>query len=383
MPKTIKENKHFTQYIISIVFIVFIFGMAVLFLLLPKAKYSSNEKRYLADAPQVSMQNLASGQLTKDMEGYLTDHIPFREFYVGANAYYNLYTGRNGSNGVYSGSDGYLINDPVERENNIERNIKVFADFVNENNIDTTLMIVPSTGYVMDSKLPLLHKNYLDDSLFAVINNTRGSMKLADLRESFKKAAAQGTQLYYKTDHHWTSKGAFLAYNEYCMAKGLQATTQGEYYIEIYDKFYGTTYSTSALWLNPSENIELWQSVRLGDVSVEITEDTSTTSSNSMFYKKHLTEDDKYPVFLDGNHALTRIKNSNAPQDKKLLVIKDSYAHCMVPFLTDNYGEILMVDLRYYKDKVSDFIKNEGFNEALILYGLDNLATDTNVAFLE
>ena len=102
-----------------------------------------------------------------------------------------------------------------------------------------------------------------------------------------------------------------------------------------------------------------------------------------MFYKKHLTEDDKYPVFLDGNHALTRIKNSNAPQDKKLLVIKDSYAHCMVPFLTDNYGEILMVDLRYYKYNVSDLIKNEGFNEALILYGLDNLATDTNVAFLE
>ena len=123
--------------------------------------------------------------------------------------------------------------------------------------------------------------------------------------------------------------------------------------------------------------------MRLGDVSVEITEDTSTTKSSSMFYKKHLTEDDKYPVFLDGNHALTRIKNSNAPQDKKLLVIKDSYAHCMVPFLTDNYGEILMVDLRYYKDKVSDFIKNEGFNEALILYGLDNLAADTNVAFLE
>ena len=231
MPKTIKENKHFTQYIISIVFIVFIFGMAVLFLLLPKAKYSPNEKRYLADAPQVSMQNLASGQLTKDIEGYLTDHIPFREFYVGANAYYNLYTGRNGSNGVYSGSDGYLINDPVEKENNIERNIKVFADFVNENNIDATLMIVPSTGYVMDSKLPLLHKNYLDDSLFAVINNTRGGMKFVDLRESFKKAAAQGAQLYYKTDHHWTSKGAFLAYNEYCMAKGLQATTQGEYYI--------------------------------------------------------------------------------------------------------------------------------------------------------
>ena len=96
MPKTMKEKKHFTQYIISIVFIIFIFGMAVLFLLLPKAKYSSNEKRYLSDPPQVSMQNLASGQLTKDIESYLTDHIPFREFYVGTNAYYNLYTGRNG-----------------------------------------------------------------------------------------------------------------------------------------------------------------------------------------------------------------------------------------------------------------------------------------------
>lgn len=378
-----QNKKHFTQYIVTFVFLAFLFGMAILFVVLPKKAYSSNEKRYLAETPQFSFEALINGKFTDGTESYITDHIPFRDFYVGANAYYDLACLRNGSNGVYQGKDNYLINDPVEKENNVERNIKIFADFVANNNINTTLMIVPSTGYIMSNKLPLLHNNYHDDELFEVINSNKGSMDFIDLRESFKQSAVQNKQLYYKTDHHWTSEGAFLAYNEYCRHKGVQATSQGEYYIEIYDKFKGTTYSTSALWLNPSENIEVWESTRLGDVTVEITEGFNTTTSNSLFFKNHLTEDDKYPVYLDGNHALTRIKNSNAPQDKKLLVIKDSYSHCLVPFLADNYGEILMVDLRYYKDSVSDFIKNEDFNEALVIYGLDNLATDTDISFLK
>ena len=106
-------------------------------------------------------------------------------------------------------------------------------------------------------------------------------------------------------------------------------------------------------------------------------------NANALVLPCHLNEDDKYPVFLDGNHALTKVKNGNAPANTRLLVIKDSFSHCFVPFLADNYSEILMVDLRYYKKPVSELAKNEHFGDVLILYGLDNLATDTDIAFLE
>ena len=381
----IKSNNKIkvTQHIITFVFLVFIFGMAILLFVLPKKDYSANEKRYLADIPQFSLQALFDKRFTTDTEEYITDHIPFRDFYVGTNAYYELVSGRNGSNGVYSGNNGYLINDPVEENNNVEKNIKIFADFVHNNNFNATLMVVPSTGYIMSDELPSLHKNYHDDELFDVIEKNKGTMEFIDLRDVFKEANKNGTQLYYKSDHHWTSNAAYIGYNKFCESTGIKATAKGDYYIEIYDKFKGTTYSTSALWLNPSDNIELWQSVHLGDVSVEITENGSTSTYDSIFFKNHLVESDKYPVYLDGNHALTRVKNSNAPSNTRLLVIKDSFSHCLVPFLADNYSEILMVDLRYYKDSVSHLAKTEYFNDILILYGLDNLATDTNVAFLE
>lgn len=372
-----------TQHIITFIFLLFIFGMAILMFALPKKDYSTNEKRYLADMPQFSLQALFDKSFTTEVEEYITDHIPFRDFYVGTNAYYELVSGRNGSNGVYSGEDGYLINDPIDENNNVEKNIKVFADFVQQNNFNATLMVVPSTGYIADDKLPSLHKNYHDDELFEIIDNNKGTMDFIDLRDIFKEEQQNGTQLYYKTDHHWTSNAAYIGYKKICENKGIKATAKSDYYIEIYDKFKGTTYSTSALWLNQSDNIELWQSIHLGEVSVEITENGTTSIYNNMLFKNHLVQSDKYPVYLDGNHALTRIKNSNAPSNTRLLVIKDSFSHCLVPFLSDNYSEILMVDLRYYKDSVSQLAKNEYFNDILILYGLDNLATDTNIAFLE
>lgn len=377
------DSNKYTQHIITVVFLVFIFGMAILMLFLPKKEYSENEKRYLAEMPEFSLSALFNDEFTGDVEAYITDHIPFRDFYVGVNAYYDLASGRNGVNGIYAGKDGYLINDPVEKENNIEKNIKTFAEFVEKNNFNTTLMVVPSTGYIASDKLPQLHNNYNDDEYFDIINQNKGSMDFIDLREPLKNANAQGIQLFYKTDHHWTSQAAFIGYNQFCDRKNLKATTQGEYYIEIYDKFKGTTYSSSALWFNPTDNIELWQSIHLNNVSVEITDEGETKEYSNIFFKEHLTEADKYPVFLDGNHSLTRVKNSGAPANTRILVIKDSFSHCLVPFLADNYSEILMVDLRYYKNSVSELAKKEHFNDVLVIYGVDNLATDTNVAFLE
>ncbi len=377
------DKSDYKEYVITFIFIAFVFGMCILFFVLPKLPYSKNEKRYLADAPSFSLTTLFDGSFTDDTENYITDHIPFRDFYVGVNSYYDLASGRNGLKGVYFGSDGYLINDPVEKDNNIEKNVKIFAEFIKKNNFNATLMVVPSTGYIEESKLPLLHKKYRDDKYFGIIEENKGNMDFIDLRGLMKQASSEGHQLYYKTDHHWTSYAAFLAYNELFTRKHMSYNQGIQYSRETYGDFYGTTYSTGAFWLTPSDDIDLWYSNGWKDINVSITEGNETKEYNTIFFKEHLNEDDKYPVFLDGNHALTKVKNGNAPANTRLLVIKDSFSHCFVPFLADNYSEILMVDLRYYKKPVSELAKNEHFGDVLILYGLDNLATDTDIAFLE
>lgn len=384
MKKHYKQNKSIFTYLPGVIFILFIIIMCALFLFMPKKKYSANEKRYLSDFPNLNATTLFDGSFGDEFETYMSDHVAGRDLFVGLNAYYDLFSGRNGSNGVYSGSDSYLINDPAEfKDNRVKRNVSLLAQFAQDNNVKAVFMAVPSTGYIMNDKLPANHKNYNDDTLFEIINENKGNMELLDLRNSFKQSALDGVQLYYKTDHHWTSAGAYTAYREYCKKMGIDATSKDEFNIEKYDNFFGTTYSTSALWLNSADTVELWRNKNHNEntVRVDITEGSQTLSYNTMFFTNHLEAADKYPIFLDGNHSLVKITNNNAPK-KKLLMINDSYSHCIAPFLSDNYSEIIMVDLRYYKMPVSDIIKKEEITDVLMLYGIDNLVTDDNINFL-
>lgn len=383
---TDKNKKNIKNYIVGIVFILFIGVMFILLLVLPKSSYSSNEKRYLNSFPQFSAKTLFDGSFGTELETYISDHVAGRDFFVGMNAYYNLYSGRNGASGVYNAKDDYLINVPVE-ETSLQKNVEILAKFSSDNNLNARLMIVPSTGYILNEQLPSNHYNYNDDEMFEIINSNKGSLELIDLRQTLKKPASNimsDEKVFFKTDHHWTQQAAFKAYNQYCKSTGLTATSRIDFDVETYTDFYGTTYSTSAFWFNPPDNIEVWKNKNheKSSIKVEITEGGQTDEYYTMYFTEHLKNDDKYPIFLDGNHSLVKITNNSIKEDKKILLIKDSFSHCFAPFLADNYSEVILVDLRYYKAPVSELIKKEAVTDVLMLYGIDNLAVDTNLNFL-
>ena len=147
-----------------------------------------------------------------------------------------------------------------------------------------------------------------------------------------------------------------------------------------YDGFYGTTWSGSGYFLSPPDTVELWDSGLTPTVT--ITDGGKDPAvSDSFFFLDHLQELDKYPVYLDGNHTLTKIENPDAP-DGTLLVIKDSYAHAVAPFLAEHYSTVYLLDLRFYRGSVTDFVQEQGVDELLFLYGASTLLTDTNSAWL-
>ena len=375
--------KKIKNFLPALLFLVFILIIGLYFCYSPQKDYSENEKRYLEKFPKFTVDTLISGEFGEEFETYLADQIANRDFFVGLNAYYDVASGRNGSKGVYLSENGYLINDPVDKDNYLKLNIDNLNKFSKENKLDSTLLIVPSTGYIMNDLLPKNHNAYNDDKYFDIIEDSAKGLNFINIKNIFKEKAKE-TQLYYKTDHHWTTNGAYIAYEQYCKSKGIKATEKSGFNIKKYDDFYGTTYSTSALWLTKSDDIEIWENKNLkdSDISVEIEEGNKTTKSNSLYYLKHLEENDKYPIFLDGNHSLVRIKNK-ASKNGKLLVIKDSYAHCFVPFLVEHYSEIIEVDMRYYKEEVSKIVKAEGIKEVLMLYGIDNISIDTDLRWLK
>ena len=371
----------------AVLFVAFIFGLAIWFLVNPKADYSSSEKRYLQQFPETSVDTVLSGEFSEKFETYFADHFPQRNMWVGLNSYYNLGIGLNGRNGVYNSADGYLINVPVDKENYVRKNIRVLAEFKEKiGDVPMTVMLAPSTGYIATDKLPLIHDSYNDDTYFAETAKTLGEsgVNFVDLRETFKQKYAEGVQLYYRTDHHWTTDGAYEGYVKLCEKLGVQPADKDNFAKTAYGGFYGTTYSTSGYWLTKPDSITVYDNQENTDknITVKISEDGKDNHYGSMFFYNHIDEDDKYPVFLDGNHALTEIQNKNA-KNGTIVVIKDSFSHSLAPFLAENYSKVVLVDLRYYKQSVSDLIKKENPEQVVALYGIDNLATDTDIVWLQ
>lgn len=374
------------KYIPAVVFLIFIYGMALWFLFSPKTDYSSSEKRYLQKFPDANVEKVLSGEFGSEFETFFADQFPQRNTWVGLNAYTALAEGNNGASGVYNCKNGYLINKPVSTDNNLDKNVGAVVDFAKTIDAPTTVMLVPSTGYIADDVLPTFHDKYNDDEDISKISSTLSKEKIGfvDLRERFKSEYKNGSQLYYKTDHHWTTKGAYTGYQELCKALGITPIDDSTLKKDSYPDFYGTTYSSSGFWLTPPDNIEIWSNPKNSDknISVKITEGANVKTSGSMYFTDHLKEDDKYPVFIDGNHALTEITNTNA-KNGTILLIKDSFSHSLAPFLAENYSKVVLVDLRYYKESVSQLVSTYNPEQVVVLYGIDNLATDTDIVWLK
>lgn len=368
----------FRDKVLLVIFIAFVFSAPAALVFLPKAEVSVNEKRTLASVPEVSVKNILNGSFESDTETYLTDHFPLRDGLTAINSYISLYTGRNGVNGIYKGRDGYLIDAPVKEERKkTDKNIEAMMDFTEKSGIPSTLMIVPSKGYIMSDKLPENHMEYRDGEIIDYIHKkTEAVIGYVDVEGLFLKDKDE-VQLYYKTDHHWTENGAYNAYVEYCREIGYEPLW--EFDKSVYEGFYGTSYSKSALWGEPSDAIELWDYPY--DVTMNI--DGEENVSSRMFFMRHLSAPDKYPVYLDGNHAKTEIINNGNPDGERLLVIKDSFAQCMVPFLANHYSEVDMIDLRYYLEPVSELAAEKQYDRILFLFGISSITESGDISVLE
>ena len=372
--------KKFYQFLPALVFLVFLAVMAGLLLFTPLKEYSENEKRYLAGKPEVTVEKIMDGSTQKELEKFTSDQIPGRDFFVGVNAYWNLLTGRNGAQDIYYCGEGYLINAPKPyNEQTYLSNLKNFDDFAAGTGLPADLIMVPSTGYLMDRVLPITHGTYHDDVLHQKALEVLRNVRLIDVRQPLKDGTLRG-QVCYRTDHHLTSFGNYLLYQVYQNAVGAPWLPQDAYTVTKHDGFYGTTWSGSGYWMVPPDKVDIWDSG--AQVTVTFRDGVQEpVVSDSLFFPSHLEDLDKYPLYLDGNHSLVEIDNPNA-EGGSILVIRDSYAHCFGTFLASSYQKIYMVDLRYYRDSLSEFLKDHPVDRILYLYGVDNMMTDTNSSWL-
>lgn len=354
--------------------------MPVLFFALPAREYSSTERRWLAKPPEVTLEKLVRGDLGEEAEEYLADHFPGRDLFVGINAYWELLTGRNTAGEVYHCADGFLIRAPKDCGTaQLETSLQRFDRFAEKTGLPAVLLMVPTAGDILTDVLPRGHAPYRYDGCFALAERDCPHMAVPDLKAVLLEA--RDSQPCYRTDHHLTSAGCRAVYEAFCREKGREPLPGDAYTVTSYGGFRGSSWTSGGYWLTPAETLEIWDAGAPLRVTIREGGEEDVTA-DSAFFLDNLESDDLYTVFLDGNHALVRIENPEA-DGGKLLLVRDSYAHCLAPFLASDYREVILVDLRYYRLSVSALIEQYGVTELGFVFGLDNLLTDANSAWLE
>lgn len=347
---------------------------------IPDRRFSQLENRMLAQKPKLSIKNLISGRFTKKFEEYVTDQFPFRDFWGGIKSDVERLTLKTINNGIFFGKDGYLLEDYKKPDKQLIENIKIINDFANRlPNISVHLLLVPNSVKIYEDKLPLFASPY--DQLKTMEKVKEGlnpNIDFVDVYDTLKNRNDE--YIYFKTDHHWTMRGAYYAYKQFAETMGIKPYDIEDFTSQIVSNtFYGTFYSKANNRHLSPDAIEIFRPK--SDITYKIYYADEDRYSNTLYELRHLDKKDKYSVFLDGNHSLMTIK-TNIKNNKKIVIFKDSYSHCFIPFLANHYEEIHVMDLRYYKLDAHKYIKEHDIKEALFLYSVSSFDTDGNINLL-
>lgn len=349
----------------------------------PKKIFSQEENRWLAVIPRFSFQSFVDGDYLSGVNDYINDHFAFRDIFLKLNSWWEISVmGKKENNDVYIGRDGYLFekfdfgeNEKENISNNIEY-ISEFAEKMNGKNIPVYFMLIPNSIYINKDKLPenveTPNQKNIIDLAYNQINNTI-NINVVDSLENENKSS----QLYFKTDHHMNSDGAYVAYKEFCKTAKLQYAKLNEFdRVTVANDFLGTFDSKAQIIGQEPDELFVYEN----EINTNIKEavyDKETTQS--IFNTDYLTGKDKYSFFLNGNNSKAIIR-TNVNNDKRLLVIKDSYAHIMSQFLCQNYNEVHFLDPRYTNFDYEEYVEENGITDVIILYNVSNFLTDTNLS---
>lgn len=343
-----------------------------------KQDFSENENRYLADFPGIKAEKLLNGETMERLNAYLSDHFLFRDFFVGIKTQAELLAGKKKINGIYAAADGYLIEEYKEPKNT-ERIIRTFRNFSEElagEDIRLRLMLVPTAVCVYADKLPRYAPGNSQSETAQEIYEGSG---ISGIDCSSALRAYDGAEpLYYRTDHHWTTRGAYEGYLAFCEAMGFAPVLlQDRKAQTAATDFRGTLYARFGDYSRKGDNITIYTNPA-DKLTVEY-RDTGETS-DSLYNLEYAGKKDKYSLFLNNLHPLVEITSQTADSDRELVLIKDSYANSMIPFLTSHYKKIYVLDTRYYKEGPSAFIKaHSGITDVLLLYNMNTLDTDSGI----
>lgn len=375
------KGKKQIQAVCAILFLGILIVSCMVNLVHKDQQMSEKEMRMLAQKPAFSLSGLASGRFMEQYESYVSDQFAGRDTWVKIKTFADSVAGRTEESGVFKGKKHYLMEDvAVANEEDLKENLDAMKQFKERYpDLPMHMMLVPNAANVMQDKLPA----------FAVTANqsrqiSRVKTELGDSYDwiDTEKALAEhkNEAIYYHTDHHWTTLGAWYAFQGAKAQLGLDKSD--EIKMKAYavsDSFNGTLSAKSGYETDYTDPIYIYlpKSADAPQVAVNYVEEQK--KSASMYDSSQLEKRDQYAVFFGGNHAMIDIQSTQS-ENRRLLVFKDSYANCFLPFLAPYYREIVVIDPRYYTGKISSVMNDKKFDDVLFLYNANTFFEDRMLA---
>ena len=372
-----RRRDHFRR-VMTAFFIVSLVLVTVLNLVIPDRKFSDQENRMLTQKPHLTWAGIESGSFMKEFENYYADQFFARDAWISIKLGLERASGKRESNGVFLGKKGHLLEKPNEPDwDGVQKNMQAVSEFAaNHSGLSTTFCMVPNAFSVQSQYLPKDAPVRSQAEDLAKIQSMAGdSVRFVDLTGALKQHASE--YIYYKTDHHWTSLGARYGFEALAGTLGIDQPAADYDVYTVAADFQGTLASKSG-YHGTNDTVTVYQTK--GSAQEYIVEYADTgAKTTSVYSSEALKQKDKYQVFFGGNHTRITISTTVA-NDKNLLVIKDSFANCFVPFLLPYYQTITIVDPRYYYDSIDTLIENNSITDVLFLYNANTFVQDNSLA---
>ena len=352
------------EKLVGIIFILTLFLFLIINVIVPDREKSVQENRMLATKPKFRLSSLISGDYDEKFEAYMDDQFVGRDMWRKLKVAVDRIGGSRLENGVYIGTNGQLLEQiEVADENHLAANIKAIKSFA---------------ANVLNHSLPALAKPEDQTQMFSMVRKDLGdSVEWIDVSTELNKHKTE--KIYYKTDHHWTTLGAFYAFQAAAPSLGIDGDLSGKYVsYTVSDSFNGMLASKSGVNFGEKEQIDIYVPTEEDtDLIVDYVDEGKR--STSLYDSSKLKEKDQYTVFLGGNSSLLDIRTVST-STKRLLLVKDSFANSFIPFLTPYYREIVVVDPRYYSGTINDLMDSYRISEVLFLYSGNTFFKDNNIS---
>ncbi len=363
---------------LSAFFCLFLGGLLAWHVLLPDRDRSDVENRTLARFPEFSWEDLKDGSFTEEVEEYFADQFPLRDQWSGLKARTEQLLGKREFNGVYLCGDALIAKVEPPKDGLEEKNLSYVARLAGKTDCPVYLGLIPSAAEIRREDLPRGAESW-DQAAFIARAAELEGVEPIDFLTVLREHA--GEDVFYRTDHHWTTLGAYYGYAALMEALGREEEVPEPEEIKAWDfpvsnGFQGTLYSQSGVhWLEP-DSIEFWVEDNFRVTSWR----SGKPEAASLYDDDYLGEKDKYSAFLGGNQPLCVIENPEG--EGKLLVIRDSYSDALAPFLARSFQEIHLLDPRYYRYAASKYAAENGMDAIAVVYSVPNFITDRNLVLL-